>query len=130
MLFRLSPLSLEGSLILNEVNFLCGWMKTPHVALSGLCGGLFPLLLLTWSLLMASWPWSNVAKGSNVVPGEYGPALLLPRGDVPVPAGLRAGETSQIFSRAGDEEQLFGGHPSSASSFCPQCQHPMGCFTA
>lgn len=42
MLFRLSPLSLEGSLILNEVNFLCGWMKTPHVAPSGLWGGAVP----------------------------------------------------------------------------------------
>lgn len=130
MLFRLSPLSVEGSLILTGVIFLCGWMKTPRVAPSGLCGGMFPPLLLAWSLPVASWPWANVAEGSSVVPGGYGPALLLPRGDVPVPAGPGPGETPRICSRAGDEEQPFGGRPSSASSLCPRCQHPMGCFAA
>jgi len=123
MLFRLSPLSVKGPLIPNEVIFC--------VASSGLHRGLFPLVLLAWPRLMALWPGSNVAEGNNIVPGGYGLVLLMARGGLPVPASLRAGEMSRVLGRAGDLEQPFGGHPSSASSFLfAQCQHFMGCFTA
>lgn len=58
MLFRLAPLSVHGPFILTGVIFLCGWVKTPCGAWSGMCRGLFPLEsleLLAWSLLVASW---------------------------------------------------------------------------
>lgn len=46
------------------------------------------------------------------MPGGYGPALLMPSGGLPVPASLRAGETSRILSRTRDGKRPFGGYPS------------------
>lgn len=65
-----------------------------------------------------------MAKGSDILPGGYGPALLMPHADLPVLASLRAGETSQVLSRARDGKQPFGGHPSSASPPCLHCADP------